>query len=200
MPVDAIIFGGRRENTIPLVSQSRNWQHGVFMGATCSSETTAAAKGAVGVLRRDPMAMLPFIGYHVGDYFRHWINLAERTAPDKLPKVFYVNWFRRDSEGKFLWPGFGENSRVLKWIVERLEGRVGAVETPAGLLPEKKDIDIEGLNISDEHLEQVLRYVPNEWADELPRVRRWLRSLGLKVPQEIHDELWHIAMNIIGER
>ena len=200
VPVDAIIFGGRRENTIPLVSQSRNWQHGVFMGATCSSETTAAAKGAVGVLRRDPMAMLPFIGYHVGDYLRHWINLGERTTPDKLPKVFYVNWFRRDSEGKFLWPGFGENSRVLKWIVERLEGRVGAVETPAGLLPEKKDIDVEGLDISDEHLEQVLRYVPNEWADELPRMRRWLRSLGLKVPQEIHDELWHIAMNIIGDR
>ena len=200
VPIDAIIFGGRRENTIPLVAQSRNWQHGVFMGATCSSETTAAAKGAVGVLRRDPMAMLPFIGYHVGDYLRHWIRLGERTTPDKLPKIFYVNWFRRDAEGRFLWPGFGENCRVLKWIVERLEGKVEAVETPAGLLPEKKDIDVEGLGISDEHLEQVLRYVPQEWADELPRMRRWLRSLGLKVPQEVHDELWHIAMNVIGDR
>ena len=200
VPIDAIIFGGRRENTIPLVAQSRSWQHGVFMGATCSSETTAAAKGAVGVLRRDPMAMLPFIGYHVGDYLRHWIRLGERTTPDKLPKIFYVNWFRRDAEGRFLWPGFGENCRVLKWIVERLEGKVEAVETPAGLLPEKKDIDVEGLGISDEHLEQVLRYVPQEWADELPRMRRWLRSLGLKVPQEVHDELWHIAMNVIGDR
>lgn len=199
VPVDAIIFGGRRENTIPLVSQSRNWHHGVFMGATCSSETTAAASGAVGVLRRDPMAMLPFIGYHVGDYFQHWIDMAERTTPDKLPKVFYVNWFRRDADGHFLWPGFGENSRVLKWIVERLEGRVDAIDTPAGLLPYKEDIDISGLTISDEHLDEVTRYVPGEWADELPRIRRWLRSLGRKVPQEIHDELWHIAMRVINQ-
>lgn len=199
VPVDAIIFGGRRENTLPLVSQSRNWHHGVFMGATCSSETTAAASGAVGVLRRDPMAMLPFIGYHVGDYFQHWIDMAERTTPDKLPKVFYVNWFRRDADGHFLWPGFGENSRVLKWIVERLEGRVDAIDTPAGLLPYKEDIDISGLTISDEHLDEVTRYVPGEWADELPRIRRWLRSLGRKVPQEIHDELWHIAMRVINQ-
>ena len=200
VPVDAIIFGGRRENTIPLVSQARSWLHGVFMGATCSSETTAAAAGAVGVLRRDPMAMLPFIGYHVGDYLQHWINMGERTEPGKLPKIFYVNWFRRDAEGNFLWPGFGENSRVLKWIVERLEGKVDAVETPAGLLPRTADIDVEGLDISEDHLEQVVRYVPQEWADELPRMRRWLRSLGLKVPQEIHDELWHIAMKIIDPR
>ncbi|RRD49534.1 phosphoenolpyruvate carboxykinase (GTP) [Arachnia propionica] len=200
VPVDAIIFGGRRENTIPLVSQSRSWLHGVFMGATCSSETTAAAAGAVGVLRRDPMAMLPFIGYHVGDYLQHWISMGERTEPAKLPRIFYVNWFRRDAEGNFLWPGFGENCRVLKWIVQRLEGAVDAVETPAGLLPRKEDIDVEGLDISDDDLEQVLRYVPQEWADELPRMRRWLRSLGLKVPQEIHDELWHIAMKIIDPR
>lgn len=200
VPVDAIIFGGRRENTIPLVSQSRSWLHGVFMGATCSSETTAAAAGAVGVLRRDPMAMLPFIGYHVGDYLQHWISMGERTEPAKLPRIFYVNWFRRDAEGNFLWPGFGENCRVLKWIVQRLEGAVDAVETPAGLLPRKEDIDVKGLDISNEDLEQVLRYVPQEWADELPRMRRWLRSLGLKVPQEIHDELWHIAMKIIDPR
>ena len=144
--------------------------------------------------------MLPFIGYHVGDYLQHWINIGERTEPDKLPKIFYVNWFRRDVDGNFLWPGFGENARVLKWIVERLEGRVPAIDTPAGLLPRKEDIDVAGLEIDDDNLEQVVRYVPQEWEDELPRMRRWLRSLGLKVPQEVHDELWHIAMKIIGSR
>lgn len=200
VPVDAIMFGGRRENTIPLVAQSRDWNHGVFMGATCSSETTAAAKGAVGVLRRDPMAMLPFIGYHVADYLQHWVNIGEKTAPNKLPKIFYVNWFRRDKDGNFLWPGFGENSRVLKWIVERLEGKVDAVDSPAGLLPLQKDIDTEGLSITDEQLEAVLGYTEQEWADELPRMRRWLRSLGRKVPQEIEDELWHVAMKVIDPR
>ena len=201
VPISAFLFGGRRPSTVPLVHQARNWNHGVFLGSIVGSEVTAAViSDEVGQVRRDPFAMLPFCGYNMGDYFQHWINIGKKSSEDKLPKIFYVNWFRRDSEGKFLWPGFGENSRVLKWIVERLEGRVGAVETPAGLLPEKQDIDVEGLDISDEHLEQVLRYVPNEWADELPRMRRWLRSLGLKVPQEIHDELWHIAMNIIGDR
>ena len=200
VPVDAIMFGGRRENTIPLVAQSRDWNHGVFMGATCSSETTAAAKGAVGVLRRDPMAMLPFIGYHVGDYLQHWVNIGEQTSPDKLPKIFYVNWFRRDKDGNFLWPGFGENSRVLKWIIERLEGKVEAVDSPAGLLPLKEDIDVEGLSISDEDLDAVLGYTHGEWADELPRMRRWLRSLGRKVPQEIEDELWHVAMQVVDPR
>ncbi|SDL22670.1 phosphoenolpyruvate carboxykinase (GTP) [Tessaracoccus oleiagri] len=200
VPVDAIIFGGRRENTIPLVAQARNWEHGVFMGATCSSETTAAATGAVGVLRRDPMAMLPFIGYHVGDYLQHWINMQTKTDPEKLPKIFYVNWFRRDGEGNFMWPGFGENSRVLKWIVERIEERVGAVDTPAGLLPVAGDLDVEGLDIEPDVLAQVISYQEQEWKDELPRIRRWLRSLGRKVPQEIHDELWHVAMKVIDPR
>ena len=193
VPVDAIIFGGRRQNTIPLVAQSRSWAHGVFMGATCSSETTAAATGAVGVLRRDPMAMLPFIGYHVGDYLSHWIEVGNSTTHDKLPQIFYVNWFRRDADGKFLWPGFGENSRVLKWIVERLEGRVGAVDTPAGLLPLPGELDVDGLDISDADLDAVTGYSASEWADELPRIRRWLRSLGSKVPVEMDDELWLIA-------
>ncbi|MEZ5084854.1 MAG: phosphoenolpyruvate carboxykinase (GTP) [Tessaracoccus sp.] len=193
VPVDAIIFGGRRENTIPLVSQSRSWAHGVFMGATCSSETTAAAKGAVGVLRRDPMAMLPFIGYHVGDYLQHWIDVGNEVGADKLPKIFYVNWFRRDAEGRFMWPGFGENSRALKWIVERLEGKVDAAATPAGLLPLPGDLDVDGLDIDENDLNAVISYSPSEWADELPRIRRWLRSLGGKVPSEMDDELWLIA-------
>lgn len=197
VPVDAIIFGGRRENTIPLVAQSRSWEHGVFMGATCSSETTAAAKGAVGVLRRDPMAMLPFIGYHVGDYFQHWLDMGAKTDARKLPKIFYVNWFRRDAEGHFMWPGFGENCRALKWMVERIEGKVDALDTPAGLLPKPEDIDVDGLEIDPDVLAQVVGFQPQEWKDELPRIRRWLRSLGRKVPQELNDELWHMAMTLI---
>ena len=197
VPVDAIIFGGRRENTIPLVAQSRSWEHGVFMGATCSSETTAAAKGAVGVLRRDPMAMLPFIGYHVGDYFQHWLDMGSKTDARKLPKIFYVNWFRRDAEGRFMWPGFGENCRALKWMVERIEGKVDALDTPAGLLPKPEDIDVDGLDIDPDVLAQVVGFQPQEWKDELPRIRRWLRSLGRKVPQEMNDELWHMAMTLI---
>ncbi|MCC2594457.1 phosphoenolpyruvate carboxykinase (GTP) [Tessaracoccus sp. OS52] len=194
VPIDAIIFGGRRENTIPLVAQSRSWAHGVFMGATCSSETTAAASGAVGVLRRDPMAMLPFIGYHVADYLRHWIDIGAASDEDKLPKIFYVNWFRRDpADGSFLWPGFGENSRVLKWIVERIEGRVGARTTPAGLVPFQADLDVEGLDISAEDVAACLGVSKDEWADELPRLRRWLRSMGSKVPPELFDELWLVA-------
>lgn len=200
VPVDAIVFGGRRENTIPLVAQARNWEHGVFMGATCSSETTAAAKGAVGVLRRDPMAMLPFIGYHVADYLQHWIDMGQKTDPEKLPKVFYVNWFRRNDKGDFLWPGFGENSRVLKWIAERIDGKADAVDTPAGLLPAEGSLDVEGLDIDPEILQQVTSYREQEWKDELPRMRRWLRSLGRKVPQEIHDEMWHVAMKLIDPR
>ena len=196
VPVDAIVFGGRRENTIPLVSQSRDWTHGVFMGATCSSETTAAAKGAVGVVRRDPMAMLPFIGYHVGDYLQHWLDIGEKADTDKLPKIFYVNWFRRDAGGRFMWPGFGENSRVLKWIIERIEGKVDAVDTPAGLIPVPGDLDVDGLEIDAQDLEEVLRYVPREWADELPRITQWLTSLGDKTPKELFDELDRISAAI----
>ena len=170
------------------------------MGATCSSETTAAAKGAVGVLRRDPMAMLPFIGYHVGDYFQHWLDMGEKIGPEKLPKIFYVNWFRRDAEGDFMWPGFGENSRALKWMVDRIEGRVQAVDTPAGLLPKPEDIDTEGLDLDPEVLADVVGFHEQEWKDELPRIRRWLRSLGRKVPQELNDQLWHVAMKIIDPR
>ena len=195
VPIDAIIFGGRRENTIPLVMQSRDWEHGVFMGATCSSETTAAATGAVGVLRRDPMAMLPFIGYHVGDYLQHWLDMA-KVEGAKMPSIFYVNWFRRDEDGNFLWPGFGENSRVIKWIIDRLEGTVGAEETPIGLLPKAGELDIEGLDLDPELVEAVTAFSPQEWKDELPRIKQWLDSLGGKTPGPLYDELLGLARKL----
>lgn len=189
VPLDAIVFGGRRENTIPLVTQSRDWQHGVFMGATCSSETTAAAKGAVGVLRRDPMAMLPFIGYHVADYVQHWVDIGENADPDKLPKVFYVNWFRRDADGRFMWPGFGENCRVLKWIAQRVDGSVDAEETPIGYVPTADGLDVTGLDIDESDLTEVVSFKPGEWRDELPRIGRWFDTFGWRLPREMVDEL-----------
>ena len=189
VPLDAIIFGGRRENTIPLVTQSRDWQHGVFMGATCSSETTAAAAGAVGVLRRDPMAMLPFIGYHVADYVQHWISIGRHAEADKLPKVFYVNWFRRDADGRFMWPGFGENCRVLKWVAQRVDGLAEAVETPIGFLPAEGSLDVAGLDIDEVDLSAVVSYTESEWRDEVPRIGRWFDTFGWRLPRELVDEL-----------
>ncbi|MBO1032305.1 phosphoenolpyruvate carboxykinase (GTP) [Tessaracoccus sp. SD287] len=188
VPLDAIIFGGRRADTIPLVMQSRDWANGVFMGATCSSETTAAATGKVGVLRRDPMAMLPFMGYHVGDYLQHWLDMGERGG-DKMPAIFYVNWFRKDAEGNFMWPGFGENSRVVKWIIDRLEGRAGVEETPIGLLPLAEEFDIEGLDLDHETLKAVAAYSPEEWRAEAPRIKEWFDSLGDKVPAALYEQL-----------
>jgi phosphoenolpyruvate carboxykinase (GTP) len=190
VPIDAIIFGGRRASTIPLVNQSRDWTHGVFMGATCSSETTAAATGAVGVVRRDPMAMLPFIGYNACDYFQHWLDMAKITDVEKLPKIFYVNWFRKDADGHFMWPGFGDNSRVLKWITERLEGKVGAHETPIGLLPKPEDLDISGLEgeVSPETLDELVKFHPADWARELPLIEEWFAKLGDRMPEELLQE------------
>ena len=189
VPVDIIIFGGRRQNTIPLVNQSFSWEHGVFLGATMSSETTAAAKGAVGVVRRDPMAMRPFIGYHVTDYLDHWIDMGRKHDPEKMPKIFYVNWFRKDADGHFLWPGFGENSRVLKWMIDRIEGRVEAIETPIGWLPDPADIDTEGLDLAPEVVAEVARFAANEWNDEYPRLVEWLESMGRRLPEELKEEL-----------
>ncbi|WP_229075689.1 phosphoenolpyruvate carboxykinase (GTP) [Actinoplanes sp. DH11] len=191
VPIDAILFGGRRKTTIPLVSEARDWVHGVYLGATLSSETTAAAVGQVGVVRRDPMAMLPFIGYHAGDYFQHWIDMAKGASgdADKLPKVFYVNWFRRDADGGFLWPGFGENSRVLKWIVERLDGKADAVETLIGHVPTPESIDVTGLDIDRAALEAVLRVDPQEWAAEIPQVTEWFNKFGDKLPAVLWAEL-----------
>jgi phosphoenolpyruvate carboxykinase (GTP) len=191
VPIDAILFGGRRKTTIPLVTEARDWVHGVYLGATLSSETTAAAAGKVGVVRRDPMAMLPFIGYNAGDYFRHWIEMGKGVDGDaaKLPKIFYVNWFRRGDDGRFLWPGFGENSRVLKWIVERLEGRGAAVETPIGHVPAPDALDVSGLDLPPEDVEAVLRVDPEEWKAEIPQVTEWFEKFGDKLPGVLWAEL-----------
>ena len=188
VPISAILFGGRRKTTIPLVYESRDWTHGTFVGATLSSETTAAATGAVGVVRRDPMAMLPFLGYNVSDYFAHWLKIGKQADASKLPRIYGVNWFRRDEDGSFLWPGYGENSRVLKWIVERLEGEAEAVETPIGLVPAPNALDIEGLDVTEADLEKAGAVRPAEWADELPLIEDWFKSLGDQLPPELWAE------------
>ena len=189
VPIDAILFGGRRKTTIPLVTEARDWTHGTFMGATLSSETTAAATGQVGVVRRDPMAMLPFIGYNAGDYFNHWITVGKDNDAAKLPRIFYVNWFRRDEDGGFLWPGFGENSRVLKWVVERIEGQAEAIETPIGHVPTRESLDTEGLSMSAEALEAALAVDPEEWKAELPQITEWFEKFGENLPAVLWTEL-----------
>ncbi|HZM84517.1 MAG TPA: phosphoenolpyruvate carboxykinase (GTP) [Candidatus Limnocylindrales bacterium] len=190
VPISAILFGGRRKTTIPLVAQSRDWTHGVFMGATLSSETTAAAAGQVGVVRRDPMAMLPFIGYHAGDYLRHWAEIGKHSPdPEKLPKIFQVNWFRRGADGKLLWPGYGENSRVLKWIVERLEGTADAADTPIGHVPYPAAIDTDGLEVPDHDLAAALAVDAEEWQQEIPDIQRWFEGFGEKLPAALWAEL-----------
>jgi phosphoenolpyruvate carboxykinase (GTP) len=189
VPIDAILFGGRRKTTIPLVTEARDWVHGTFMGATLSSETTAAATGAVGVVRRDPMAMLPFIGYNAADYFNHWITVGKEHDAAKLPRIFYVNWFRRDEDGGFLWPGFGENSRVLKWVVERIEGTAEAVETPIGRVPTPDALDVEGLDMSREKLEAALAVDATEWREEIPQITEWFEKFGDKLPTVLWTEL-----------
>lgn len=189
VPLDAILFGGRRKTTIPLVTEARDWTHGTFMGATLSSETTAAATGAVGVVRRDPMAMLPFIGYDAGDYFGHWITMAKNNDESKFPKIFYVNWFRRDEDGGFLWPGFGENSRILKYVIDRVEGKVEAHETPIGLVPPTSSIDSDGLDVTDEQLAKALRVDAEEWAAEIPQIEAWFEQFGDTLPAVLWTEL-----------
>jgi len=190
VPISAILFGGRRKTTIPLVYEARDWVHGVFMGATLSSETTAAAKGEVGVVRRDPMAMLPFIGYNAGDYFGHWVSVGKEADASKLPKIFYVNWFRRGEDGGFLWPGYGENGRVLKWVIERIEGRAGADETPIGHVPTPESLDVTGLDMTPEALEAALRVDVDEWRAEVPQIQEWFEKIGTdKVPAMLMTEL-----------
>jgi phosphoenolpyruvate carboxykinase (GTP) len=187
VPIDAILFGGRRASNVPLVTEAFDWEHGTFLGATVSSETTAAAAGKVGQLRRDPMAMLPFCGYNMGDYFAHWLNIGKRS--DKLPKVFYVNWFRTDENGRFLWPGYGENSRVLKWIFERCDGRVHSVDTPIGRLPEPADLDTQGLDLSSGKLQQLLSVDVEGWLEEVPRIREYFTKFGEHLPEGLRQQV-----------
>ena len=188
VPLSAIIFGGRRAKTAPLVYQSFNWQNGVFIGSIMASETTAAATGAVGVVRRDPMAMLPFCGYHMGDYFRHWLEMGKMVG-DKAPKIFNVNWFRTDDEGHFIWPGFGDNLRVLEWIIERCEGKVDAQETAIGYMPHAEDINIEGLDIDIETLRGLLSIDKATWLEEAAGIAEFYKKFGNKLPTELQEEL-----------
>ena len=187
VPISAILFGGRRADTVPLVSEAYSWNHGVYIGATLSSGQTAAAEGQVGAVRRDPMAMLPFVGYNVGEYFQHWVDMGARGG-DKMPKIFLVNWFRKSADGRFLWPGFGENSRVLKWVIDRIEGRVEGDETAAGLTARAADIDMTGLDTPLEDVEAALAVDPEEWRRELPLITEWLEFCGPKVPAEVHEQ------------
>ena len=189
VPIDAILFGGRRAGIVPLVTEAFDWRHGTFLGATVSSETTAAIAGKVGQLRHDPMAMLAFCGYHMGDYFGHWLKMGEHSKPSKLPKIFYVNWFRQDASGKFLWPGFGENSRVLKWIFERCDGKVHATETPIGRIPEVADLDTRGLDIQGAHVEELLSVDIMGWLAEVPLIKQHFAHFGDHLPEGLNLEL-----------
>ena len=195
VPVSAIVFGGRRAKTAPLVYQSRSWQHGVFVGSIMASETTAAATGAVGVVRRDPMAMLPFCGYHMGDYWKHWLEMGEKLG-DKAPKIFNVNWFRTDDEGHFIWPGFGDNLRVLMWILDRCEGKADAVETPIGFEPKAEDINIEGLDITVDTIRDLLNVDKDLWREEAKGIHEFYTKFGDKLPKELQDELATLEANL----
>ena len=196
VPISAIVFGGRRAKTAPLVYQARDWNHGVFVGATMASETTAAAAGAVGVVRRDPMAMKPFVGYNMADYFGHWIEMGEKMDADKAPKIFHVNWFRKDDEGNFLWPGFGDNMRVLLWILDRCEGKADAVESPIGLLPTTDDIDTTGLSISKEQLADLLSVDKKVWMEDVENQEQYFAQFGDRLPKEIKEELETLKNNL----
>lgn len=189
VPISAILFGGRRSTVMPLVVESFNWQHGTFIGACVSSETTAAAVGEVGKLRHDPFAMLPFCGYNMGDYFAHWLMVGAGADPSKLPKIYSVNWFRKDAEGNWLWPGFGQNSRVLKWIFERSDGTVDAVKSPIGMLPAPNSFDISGLNLTPRAMQELFKVDPSDWIKEAEEMRSFFKIFGHKLPPAIQQEL-----------
>jgi phosphoenolpyruvate carboxykinase (GTP) len=189
VPISAILFGGRRSAVVPLITESFGWQHGVFLGSIMASETTAAAAGAVGKLRRDPFAMLPFCGYNMADYFQHWLDIGASADPDNLPKMFYVNWFRKDADGRWLWPGFGENSRVLEWVFERCAGTVEAVDTPIGRLPAAGALPTEGLDVPASDMAELLKVDRDEWKAELPLIEEHFAKFGDRLPQPLRDEL-----------
>ena len=188
VPIDIFVFGGRRATTVPLVSQSFSWDHGVFLGATASSETTAANIGAVGNVRRDPFAMTPFCGYNMGDYFQHWFNMGDRLG-DKAPKIFYVNWFRKSADGHWLWPGFGDNVRALKWMCERIEGKAGARKTAIGYLPSPEDLDLTGLKIPAADVQELLKVDPEVWKNEVPGIAEYFAKFGERLPKRITKQL-----------
>ena len=195
VPIDIFIFGGRRAGVVPLVTESFNWDHGVFMGATAASETTAANIGSVGNLRRDPFAMTPFCGYNMADYFQHWFDMGDLLG-DKAPKIYYVNWFRKNAEGKWLWPGFGENSRVLKWMCERLEGQANAVETPIGCLPTEADLDLNGLDWPREYVREILHVDTDAWKPEVPDIEKYFAQFGDRLPERLNTQLRGLAQRL----
>tara|TARA_S200000501_G_scaffold104212_1_gene97612 strand:- start:547 stop:1545 length:999 start_codon:yes stop_codon:yes gene_type:complete len=188
VPISAILFGGRRATVVPLVNEATSWNQGTFFGSIVSSEKTAAASGTIGELRRDPMAMLPFCGYNMADYWQHWIDIGKRHGA-RLPKIFYVNWFRKDEQGSFIWPGFGENSRVLEWIFKRCDGAVDAVETPIGMLPTLDGLNLDQLGLSEDAIASLLRVDADGWMTELPLIEDYYASFGEHVPEELKEEL-----------
>ena len=201
VPIDAILFGGRRATNVPLVVQSRDWAHGVFLGATVASEQTAAAEGPVGVLRRDPFAMLPFCGYNMADYWGHWLALGDSLAARgvQLPAIFGVNWFRRDGEGRFLWPGFGENSRVLAWALDRVAGLAQGVESPVGVLPAPGELDVTGLDLAPDALEQLFAVDPTAWLVEADLAEEYFAKFGDRLPDELRSQLARLRAALIAE-
>ncbi|WP_397607210.1 phosphoenolpyruvate carboxykinase (GTP) [Silanimonas sp.] len=197
VPISAIVFGGRRASLVPLVFEARDWTHGVLVGAGMASETTAAATGAVGVVRRDSMAMKPFCGYNFADYFSHWLSFGAKA--DKLPKVFHVNWFRKGSDGKFLWPGFGDNLRVLEWMLKRCEGKAAAIETPVGLFPKREDLNLDGLKLSDEARDVLFGYDRDGWKDEMASIGEYLAEFGPRLPAALEAERQRVAAALEAE-
>jgi phosphoenolpyruvate carboxykinase (GTP) len=199
VPISAILFGGRRATNVPLVTEATDWRQGVFLGSIMSSETTAAQAGAVGKLRFDPFAMLPFCGYNMGDYFGHWLEIGAATDPSKLPKLFWVNWFRKDDDGKFMWPGFGDNSRVLKWVLERVEGAGEHVDTPIGRVPTSSAIDTTGLDIDETTMAKLVKVDPEGWRQEIPQIEEHYASLGERLPDALRDELKELEKRLAGK-
>ncbi|TPW11087.1 MAG: phosphoenolpyruvate carboxykinase (GTP), partial [bacterium] len=189
VPISAILFGGRRATVVPLVNEARSWQHGTFLGSIMGSEMTAAAAGTVGTLRHDPFAMLPFCGYHMGDYFAHWLKIGAGADAAKLPRIYQVNWFRKGADGKFLWPGYGENSRVLKWVFDRVTGGGEAIETPIGRVPARGALDLSGLSVSEDAMKQILAVDVPGWTAELPLIRAHFEKFGAKLPAGLNEEL-----------
>jgi phosphoenolpyruvate carboxykinase (GTP) len=196
VPIDALLFGGRRSSVVPLVHEAFDWEHGVFLGATMASETTAAAAGTVGKLRRDPFAMLPFCGYNMGDYFAAWLAIGREHATAKLPRIFYVNWFRKGADGRYLWPGFSENSRVLEWVFRRCEGRAEAIDTPIGRVPAARSLNLDGMEITPEDLDELLHVDHAQWREELPSIREHLETLGERLPAELLAQLDALAARL----